>query len=53
VTLVDGSGRGRRRELVAALKQADHMMVTLGMYWNRDIDEVRAVLEASPRTRAW
>jgi hypothetical protein len=37
---------GRRRELVTALKEADQTTVTLSIYWNRGIEEVRGVLDA-------
>jgi hypothetical protein len=38
---------GRRRELVTALKEADQTTVTLSIYWNRAIEEVRGVLDAA------
>ena len=38
---------GRRRELVTALRQADGMVVSLRIYWNRGLEEVRGTLDAS------
>jgi hypothetical protein len=38
---------GRRRELVTALKQADRMAVSLRIYWNRGVQEVRGTLDRS------
>jgi hypothetical protein len=38
---------GRRRELVTTLRQADGMAVSLRIYWNRGLEEVRGTLDAS------